>query len=238
MKKYFIIIILAFTALQLTNCSSEEKSITGNDGLVNFVTGDVKAISDNVTSTVNTGDKIIGGMTIKTGVKSIVEIQFQGSVIRINEKSSTVMTELTKNLKDNSENTGIYVENGQALFKVTRKLTSNEKFNVNTPTSVAGVRGTEFIVTSDNDKSTISCVEGKVAVRKSSGNDSDFVMVEAGREAVVEKDKEILLKDIQDTSDKSNGKKIEKKITPVAEEPKGPRKIRAQSIKGDIEAGK
>ena len=238
MKKLFILMITTLTAIQLTSCSNEQNTTAGNDGRVNFVTGDVKAFINNETLSLNSGDKITGGMTVKTGSKSIVEIQFNGSIIRINERSSLLMRELIKNVKDNSEHTDIYVENGQAIFKVTRKLTSTEKFNVNTPTSVAGVRGTEFIVTSEKEKSIIACMEGKVAVKKSSSDDSEFVNVNSGKEAVIENGKPVSIKNIDNSKQKKNNINTTDKADESIEPIKVPKKIRAQSIKGDIEAGK
>jgi hypothetical protein len=136
-------------------------------------------------------------MTVKTGTKSIVDIYFEGSVIRILEKSSVVMTELVKNLTDNKELTELYVENGKVFSKVTRKLSEGEKFRVNTPTAVAGVRGTEFIVSEENGKSNIACIEGKVAVKDSASDDSAFVDIEAGKEADIEKGKPIAVNDLK-----------------------------------------
>jgi len=251
MKKLTFLII-ALIAVQFMGCKKGEQTFVQNDGHVNFTAGEVSGISDGKTISINVGDVITQGMTVKTGVKSMVEISFQGSNIRIKEKSSVVMKELVKNYTEDKELTELNVENGQVLLKVTRKLTSGEKFVVNTPTSVAGVRGTEFHVNAEENKSTISCVEGKVAVKESSSDDSAFVMVEAGKEAVVEKGKAVIIRNInEDVKDRNNRVTVQKETTvkkkieqgvkqkeTVIQDIKGAAMIRAEAVKGDIEGKK
>jgi hypothetical protein len=197
MKRISILIVAVFMAMQFAGCKKEGPSVVQNDGVVNFITGDVKVVADGQTVALNAGDKVTQGMTVKTGVKSIVDIYFQGSVIRILEKSSVVMTELAKNIAENKELTELYIENGKVFSKVTKKLTDGDKFRVNTPTAVAGVRGTEFLVSEENGKSTISCIEGKVVVRDSGADDTAFVEVEAGKEANVEQGKPVTVAELK-----------------------------------------
>jgi len=188
-----------------------------NDGLVNFITGEVKIVSDGKNITANVGDKITQGMVVKTGPKAIIDIYFEGSVIRILEKSSVVMKELVKNLKDNKELTELYVENGKVFSKVTRKLTEGEKFRVNTPTAVAGVRGTEFLVSEEDGKSNIACIEGTVAVKESKSDDSAFVDVEAGKEANVEKGKPVSVSELKEQN-MENIRRIKDEIKELRED--------------------
>ncbi len=217
MKKITFLIIIALFAIQLTSCKKAGPSIVQNDGLVNFIAGDVKIVADGKTVSANVGDKITQGMIVKTGAKAIVDIYFQGSVIRILEKSSVVMKELVKNLSENKELTELYVENGQMFSKVTRKLSQGEKFRVNTPTAVAGVRGTEFLVSEKEGKSTIACIEGKVAVKESSSDDSAFVEVEAGKEANVEKGKPVSVDELK-AQNMENIKRIKDEIKEIRED--------------------
>ena len=217
MKKINILIIAALLAIQVTGCKKAGPSVVQNDGIINFTTGDVKLVVNGQAITANTGDKITQGMTVKTGSKSIVDIYFEGSVIRILEKSSVVMTELVKNLTDSKELTELYVENGKVFSKVTRKLTEGEKFRVNTPTAVAGVRGTEFIVSEENGKSNIACIEGKVAVRDSASDDSAFVDVEAGKEANVEKGKPVSVSELKEQN-MENIRRIKDEIKELRED--------------------
>ncbi len=197
-KKYSVIIFsLAFLML-VSGCkkADESKNIV-NNGIINFMTGDVTITTDGNTAKANVGDSITQGMVVKTGVKAVVDIYFSGSVIRILEKSTVVMKELLKDLKTNKEISEFYVENGKIFSKVSRKLVEGEKFMVTTPTSVAGVRGTEFLVEEESGKSKISCVEGTVAVKEAEKDDAEYVLVEAGKEAELEKGKPISVNDLK-----------------------------------------
>ena len=221
MKKIisFAAIILLF--IQLTSCKKGDKvdPITvKNDGLINFLTGNVSIVLDDKTVKANVGDKITQGMTVRTGVKSVVDIYFEGSVIRILENSSVVMKELVKNLSDNKELTELYVQNGKMFSQVTRKLTENEKFRVSTPTSVAGVRGTEFLVSEEDGKSRVSCVEGAVAVRDAlEEDDASFVDVDNGKAANIEPGKPVSVEDLSE-EDINNIKKIKDDIRGIRED--------------------
>ncbi len=217
MKKINVLIIAALLAIQAVSCKKDAPSVIQNDGLVNFTTGDVKIFVNGQAVAANTGDKITQGMTIKTGAKSVVDIYFEGSVIRILEKSSVVMKELVKNLTDNKELTELYVENGKVFSKVTRKLTEGEKFRVNTPTAVAGVRGTEFLVSEEEGKSNIACIEGTVAVKDSKSDDTAFVDVEAGKEANVESGKPVTVNELKQQN-LENIKRIKDEIKELRED--------------------
>jgi hypothetical protein len=217
MKKLIILMIIALTVIPFASCKKSGPSIVQNDGIINFITGDVKIVADGKTVSANVGDKITQGMVVKTGTKAIADIYFEGSVIRILEKSSVVMKELVKNLADSKELTELYVENGKVFSKVTRKLTEGEKFRVNTPTAVAGVRGTEFLVSEEDGKSNIACIEGTVAVKEFAADDSTYVDVEAGKEANVEKGKPVSVSELKQQN-LENIKRIKDEIKEIRED--------------------
>lgn len=190
----FIIILLA----QVPGCKKEnEVKSVPNNGIINFMNGEVTIVNEGKTVPANVGDSITQGMTVKTGAKAVVDIYFGGSVIRILEKSSVVMKELVKDMASNRELSEFYVENGKLFSKVSRKLAEGEKFSVTSPTAVAGVRGTEFLVEENAGKSRISCIEGAVAVKEAEKADTEYVMVEAGKEAELEKGKPVSINDLK-----------------------------------------
>jgi hypothetical protein len=219
MKKiiYFVVITLLFVQFNSCKKSDNADSLIGNDGLVNFLTGNVSIVLNDKTVKANVGDKITQGMTVNTGAKSVVDIFFEGSVIRILENSSVVMKELTKNLSNNKELTELYVQNGKVFSQVTKKLTENERYKITTPTSVASVRGTEFLVNEENRKSKISCVDGTVAVRDALEDDSSFVDVNDGKSASIESGKPISVEDLSE-EDINDIKKIKNDIKGIRED--------------------
>jgi len=253
MKKIISLAAITLLVVQLAACKKEEKAaIIKNDGLINFLAGNVSIVLGDNTIKANIGDKITQGMTIHTGSKSVVDIYFENSIIRILENSSVEVQELVKNLTDNKELTELYVKNGKMFAQITRKLIENEKFIIITPTSVAAVRGTEFLVSEENGKSKISCVSGTVAVRDASKENSDFVDVENGKSASIEPGKSVAVENLSD-EDIKNIKKIKDDIKAMradvkrkfeeqreaekvyVEAIKDATKIQAEAIKGDVQ---
>ncbi|HOP30596.1 MAG TPA: FecR domain-containing protein [Spirochaetota bacterium] len=218
MKKISVIIFAMILVMNVSGCKKEEAAKTvANNGIINFMTGDVTATTDGKTIKVNVGDAVTQGMVIKTGAKSVVDIYFNSSVIRILEKSSVVMKELVKDLQSNKELSEFYVENGKLFSKVSRKLVEGEKFSVTSPTAVAGVRGTEFLVEEENGKSKISCIEGTVAVKEPEKADTEYVLVEAGKEAEIEKGKPVSVSDLKQQN-LENIRRIKEEIKELRED--------------------
>jgi len=222
MKKIISLMAVAFLLVQFTSCKKGDKTVNietiKNDGIINFIAGNVNIIADDKTVKANVGDNVTQGMTIVTAAKSVVDIYFAGSVIRILENSTVVMKELVKNLTDNKELTELYVKKGKIFTMVARKLTEHEKFSVRTPTSIAAVRGTEFLVDEGNGKSRISCVEGQVAVKDALvEDDSSFVNVDNGKAANVETGKTITIDELT-KNDMDNIRGIKNDIKPIRED--------------------
>jgi len=217
-KKFSVIIFSIALIAYAAGCKkSDEGKTVANNGIVNFMAGDVTITADGKTVKANVGDPVTQGMTIKTGSKAVVDIYFSGSVIKVLEKSTVVMKELVKDLASNKELSEFYVEKGKLFSKVSRKLVEGEKFSVTTPTAVAGVRGTEFLVEEDAGKSKISCVEGAVAVKEAEKADSEYVMVEAGKEAELEKGKPISVSDLKEQN-RENIRRIKEEIKELRED--------------------
>lgn len=218
MKKFYVILFSLLLINSLAGCKKDDTPKTvANNGIINFMTGDITITTNGNTVKANVGDAITQGMVIKTGAKSVVDIYFSGSVIRILEKSSVVMKELIKDLASNKELSEFYVENGKLFSKVSRKLVEGEKFKVTSPTAVAGVRGTEFLVEEENGKSKISCVEGAVEVKEAEKADSDYVLVEAGKEAELEKGKPVSVSELKEQN-RENIRRIKEEIKELRED--------------------
>ena len=78
----------------------------------------------------------------------------------------------------------IYVESGGSWFKVERG--SGGELVVNTPTAIAGIRGTEFVVNVKKDGSTnIQLIEGSIEV--SDAKKKSKIMLAAGMEVIIPK---------------------------------------------------
>ena len=127
--------------------------------------------------------------TIRTLSKSKVDLQVEGTgIVRVNENTLIQMNSL-KNEKDPPS---MFLRKGSIDAFISKMIITSsnkerlEKFRIITPSSTAGVRGTEFRVDLDpKENSTISCFEGNVTVSA----ENKTVDVRGGYATFVEKGK-------------------------------------------------
>ncbi|HCL58014.1 MAG TPA: hypothetical protein DHW82_13550 [Spirochaetia bacterium] len=121
---------------------------------------------------------LYGGETIQTDKKAMVKVKLaDNSLVQINENSVIIINKISTG--ENKYSFGVI--KGGMNSTVTAK---NDKkgYRVYTPTAVAGVRGTDFMVSvADNGKSNITVSEGAVEVK----SDEETSMVKRGEEADV-----------------------------------------------------
>jgi len=163
MKKIAFLCLVGLVVLGVS-CKKESQTEVAREGAVNFITGDVFIITGGDKAKAKVGDAVKKGSSIETGAKSMVDIYFGNNVIKILEKSLVRIDQLSTVLSNNSEKSEIYVERGKLFSKVVRKLAKGESYRIKTPTTIAAVRGTEFLVVQEDKKSTVACLDGQVAV--------------------------------------------------------------------------
>jgi hypothetical protein len=126
--------------------------------------------------------------SIQTGPKSTIDIGFADSgVIRLSEKSSITLEKLQ------TSNFGFSLQfkvNVGKLFNIAPKMTKGSSYEVHTPTSVAGVRGTSFEVNSGDKSSVIIVYEGTVQVRS---------LIKDKKEFIVSKDEKVVINSDEET---------------------------------------
>lgn len=153
---------ISILAVIIISLSCTQKQTITDYAVVSFYIGDV--LRNGSSNTLAIGDVIKENDTIITGERSSCDVKIGSSIIRIKEKSKMSFAALTSN--NSSENTALELEEGRILCKP-KKLLKSESFTVRTPTAVAAVRGTEFTIESDPEKTTrIKVFDGKVAVVK------------------------------------------------------------------------
>lgn len=90
---------------------------------------------------------------IRTGQDSwaLLEIEQMGGVaeVEIKESSELFMAELAKDDKEGTQSTLLDLAIGEVLITASKLHTPESKFEVKTPTSIVGVRGTKFSVKVD-----------------------------------------------------------------------------------------
>ena len=106
------------------------------------------------------------GDHLKTGAKSFAEILVDdGSQIKLEENSEITLSELSADSQNKSITASVYLWFGRMLSNISRLANSRSRFEVQTPTVVAGVRGTDFAVEVVDGKQTdVGVFDGEVAV--------------------------------------------------------------------------
>ena len=157
MKKITLMLIIIILFL---SCAKKEKI---DFGFITFYYGEVivkhlgKKTAPKLKMVLKSGDKVY------TKKDARIDIQLQNfGLVRINENSEV---DLEKVITEVNESIEVGLDNGQILCKLS-KLQKNDEFQVHTPTAVAGVRGTTFLVESQKDKGTseIAVASGSVEV--------------------------------------------------------------------------
>jgi len=130
---------------------------------------------------------------IKTGPFSFAEILIDdGSLVTIEQNSEITISELSADFETKKIKSSIFIAVGRLISNITAFMHRESRFSVHTPTLVAGVRGTEFVVeTTDSEETDVGVFEGQVTV---GGIDSEGkliegseVLVPAGRQTTVQK---------------------------------------------------
>lgn len=156
MKRVFVLFFIPFFAIAF-QCS---KPATQDYASVSFFVGDVL----NNGASIAIGDPINEKDIITTGGGSSCDIKVGESIIRVKEKSKMAFSMI--GIKDKVENTTLDLSEGKMLCKP-KKLLKDDTFMIKTPTAVAAVRGTEFTVETDANKTTrIKVYDGKVQIAK------------------------------------------------------------------------
>ena len=137
-------------------------------GLFMVVKGDVKmTVGDGKPLSVKVGTKINVGDTVMTGEDSRAKIVMSDrNVINISPNTRLVIEEYSNDGR--TKNVKLSLLSGKIRNNVEQKYDANSnKFEVRTPTAVAGVRGTQFITSYDlkSKQTEVITLFGQVELR-------------------------------------------------------------------------
>jgi hypothetical protein len=126
------------------------------DGKVTFVYGDAKAQKSEKAewATLNQGDPVPQGSRIETGKASSVEVTFE------DRNSIFLRPETTLGITASEKKGSLYHVNrfylavGRVITKLKKATGSDSRIEIETPSAIASVRGTEFRVSADQSAST------------------------------------------------------------------------------------
>lgn len=157
-------------------------------GVFRVVKGDVQVFSKSGSSAkAKIGQKVFPSDRIKAGVDSRAKIvMVDKNELNISPDSEIVIENYQYKPEENKKNVLINVLYGKVRAKVEQKYDEGEnKFQVKTPTAVAGVRGTDFITGYNKKERTTQIVtfHGKVAfgLPGPNGSIANAVMVGVGQ---------------------------------------------------------
>jgi hypothetical protein len=148
MNKMLIVgIIMALIAGAALPLSAEQVK---RQATITDITGEasVKLIAEKAWVPAAIGMTLTEGDTIKTKKGASLVLRLEGAdtaTVEVSEESELLLREFTEDKALNMQKTLLDLALGEVLIRA-EKLSPDSKFEVKTPSSVAGVRGTKFSV--------------------------------------------------------------------------------------------
>lgn len=137
-----IVLLLSFTGSALAEAKRPVAALKEVVGVAKIHRADTKQ-----NTSANVGTILYNGDRLNTGDRAAVALLFiDGSMLKIKENSEVTINAERK--KDNQLDTKVDMPLGEVWAKVTRR---DSKFDIETPSSVASVKGTEFSVSVDEE---------------------------------------------------------------------------------------
>ena len=138
-----LMMIMAMATVSDSQQVNRTATILDSEGGVSILFSDGSDVPAEIGMTVSVGDEII------TKNDSFALVRIEGretATVEISANSRVIMSELMSNEADNSQSTLLDLAMGKVLIKADKLHSEKSKFEVKTPTSVVGVRGTTFEV--------------------------------------------------------------------------------------------
>lgn len=167
---------LALLLVGPAGATKEVGSITGREGLAELGRAKIWAPA-------SIGQSLDMGDTLRTGADGRLSAVFQDeSVLHVGTHTTLALDQTV--FDTNSYRTLLRLLRGKVRALVADFYAQpGASFQIETPNSVTGVRGTEFVVSYDEATATteVSCLGGRVAVHSIADRSSRGVICEAGR---------------------------------------------------------
>jgi hypothetical protein len=140
-----------------------------DNGLFMVVKGTVKVISgtDKKETAAKVGTKVFSGDTIITEKESRAKIVMADrNVLQLSPESRFEITKYKVGATEDQREAQVALMQGKVRVQVEQKYSEKNKFELRTPTAVAGVRGTQYVAQFEpkSQTTTIIVLTGRVAV--------------------------------------------------------------------------
>ena len=121
---------------------------------------------------------------VKTGADGKAEFKWaDGTRLNILPDSDLVVRKANYNMAKKSDESQFRLNNGTIFVRIMKSLAPQSKFEVETPTAVAAVRGTIFMVRVQNGRTQVAVHKGSVKVSSGEGDDAHEALIMPGRVA-------------------------------------------------------
>jgi len=190
-----IAVSLLLAALPASYVSAAEPTV----GEITFASGSVDIMRGGMlTVHATAGSRVYKGDVIKTGDNSKAEITMPDeSTLYLGARSKMEMKEYSINRADGNRNGLIKALSGKIRFAVAKIIRvgagglgswKKTNFSIETPTAIAGVRGTDFVIIVSEGRTRIVVFEGNVAARNISSLIRGEVMIGPNQSSNVRRD--------------------------------------------------
>lgn len=114
------------------------------------------------------GMGVTQGDTLRTGKNAYARVEFDGdNVASLGENTTITIAELAD--KSGVSTTKVKQSSGSLWNKVKQTVGAGNTYEVETPTSIMGVRGTMFLTQFDSERTNLSVIDGTVGMRQHQG---------------------------------------------------------------------
>lgn len=143
--RFLIIVLMIAGIATLAYCetATREAKILDMQGSVTVRTVDGEKVPAEMGMALHEGD------IIKTGSGAFALVKLEGpetATVEVNENAQMLLSEMQMDTEKGTQNTLLDLAIGKILIKADKLHSDKSKFEVKTPTSVVGVRGTTFAV--------------------------------------------------------------------------------------------
>lgn len=151
-------------------------------GVVTDVEGESELVRDTGVFSLEPGVDVDEGDLVRTGADGRVQIEMEdGSLLEIGNASDLYLSDYVLDADTQVENAAVSLVKGWLRF-VAAKVSANGRYEFNTPVASIGIRGTEGIIVTDEESSSVLLEEGQVEVFEvdEAGETTGSELVQAG----------------------------------------------------------
>lgn len=201
-QKWITASILSFLLL-IPNCKKDQSPPSAEDGigaLIYMTKGDV-TIKDPTGNSIPVEvkiTKVYANHKIETADHASLDLfLFDGSFIRVYQNTVISVSNLLKESNGNIDST-VSLTKGKIFVKSNGKLPKDRTLRVVTNTTVAGVRGTEFIIEEEEGDNSANILVGEGVVAGGATSEGEVTEITAGQKLEVQDDSSNLVEMSED----------------------------------------